>query len=30
VNQEAARLAGRVFLVVAGIPMAIKQPEDRR
>jgi adenosylcobinamide kinase/adenosylcobinamide-phosphate guanylyltransferase len=30
VNQEAARLADRVFLVVAGIPVAIKQPEDRR
>jgi adenosylcobinamide kinase/adenosylcobinamide-phosphate guanylyltransferase len=30
VNQEAARLADRVFLVVAGIPVAIKLPEDRR
>lgn len=30
VNQEAARMADRVFLVVAGIPVTIKQPEDRR
>jgi adenosylcobinamide kinase/adenosylcobinamide-phosphate guanylyltransferase len=30
VNQEAARLADRVFLVVAGIPVTIKQPEERR
>jgi adenosylcobinamide kinase/adenosylcobinamide-phosphate guanylyltransferase len=30
VNQEVARLADQVFLVVAAIPMAIKQPEIRR
>ena len=29
VNQEAARIAGQVVLVVAGIPVAIKQPEAR-
>jgi adenosylcobinamide kinase/adenosylcobinamide-phosphate guanylyltransferase len=30
VNQEAARLASQVFLVVAGIPVSIKQPETCR
>jgi adenosylcobinamide kinase / adenosylcobinamide-phosphate guanylyltransferase len=29
INQEAARLASQVFLVVAGIPVSIKQPEQR-
>lgn len=29
INQEAARLADQVFLVVAGIPVPIKQPERR-
>ena len=30
INQEAARLADQVILVVAGLPMTIKQPETRR
>jgi len=30
INQEAARLADQVILVVAGLPMIIKQPEARR
>jgi adenosylcobinamide kinase/adenosylcobinamide-phosphate guanylyltransferase len=30
INQEAARLADQVILVVAGLPMTIKQPELRR
>jgi adenosylcobinamide kinase/adenosylcobinamide-phosphate guanylyltransferase len=30
VNQEAARLADEVFLVVAGIPLAIKRTEKSR
>ena len=30
INQEAARLADQVILVVAGLPMTIKQPEVRQ
>jgi adenosylcobinamide kinase/adenosylcobinamide-phosphate guanylyltransferase len=30
INQEAARLAEQVILMVAGLPMTIKQPETRR
>jgi adenosylcobinamide kinase/adenosylcobinamide-phosphate guanylyltransferase len=30
INQEAARLADQVILVVAGLPMIIKHPEARR
>lgn len=30
INQEAARLADQVILVVAGIPLTVKKPETRR